>query len=113
MDGRRQTGRERRLLVEVADNPEESRYEIRVDGELAGRIDYRSRGSRVAMIHTEIDPAFEGRGLATQLISTALDEARERGLQVLPHCPFVRAYVARHAEYVELVPEAARERFGL
>lgn len=101
-------------LTTVTDNPAGGRYEIRVEGKLAGVIEYRSHGDRVAMIHTEIDPAFEGRGLAGQLVSAALDEARERGLQVLPNCPFVRSYIARHADrYLDLVPAAARKRFDL
>lgn len=99
--------------IEVADNPAEGRYEIRVDGELAGRIEYRANGDRVAMIHTEIDPAFGGRGLAGKLVAAALEEARGRGLRILPICPFVRSHIERHPEYVELVPEAARKRFGL
>lgn len=114
VDGRRQTDRERRLLVlEVTDNVAEQRHEIRADGELAGFLQYRSRGNRFALIHTEIDPAFEGRGLAGHLIAHVLEEARARELQILPHCPYVRGYIERHPEYLELVPEAARRRFGL
>lgn len=99
--------------IEVADNPAERRYEIRVGGELAGFVQYRSHGTRYALIHTEIDPAFEGRGLAGRLVGDVLAEARVRGLQILPHCPYVRGYIERHPEYLELVPEAARRRFGL
>lgn len=99
--------------IEVADRPGEQRWELLVDGEHAGQIEYRSRGRRVAMIHTEIDPPFEGRGLAGELISRALDDARSRGLQILPHCPLVSEHVRRHPEYLELVPEASRRRFGL
>jgi predicted GNAT family acetyltransferase len=99
--------------IEVTDNPDEQRWELLVDGEHAGQIEYRSRGKRVAMIHTEVEPAFEGRGLAGELITRALDDARTRGLQILPHCPLVREYVKHHPEYLELVPEGSRARFGL
>lgn len=102
-----------RPRVEVADRPDEQRWELLVDGEHAGQIEYRSRGARVAMIHTEIEPSFEGRGLASELIARALDDARSRRLQVLPHCPLVREHIKRHPEYVELVPEGSRKRFGL
>jgi uncharacterized protein len=64
-------------------------------------------------VHTEIDPRFEGHGLASQLIRTALEDAKDRELQVLPFCPFVNGYIDRHREYVELVPDAFRARFGL
>lgn len=99
--------------VEVVDRGEEHRFEIRVDGELAGFVQYRSRPGIVAFIHTEIDPEFEGRGLGSQLIRGALASARERGMAVLPFCPFVNEFLRRHPEEVDLVPEAYRPEFGL
>jgi uncharacterized protein len=97
----------------VQDAPERSRYEIRVDGELAGFAEYERHHRSIAFTHTEIDPRFEGRGLASQLIRAALDDVRMSGLPVLPFCPFVRAFIEHHPEYVDLVPEARREAFGL
>jgi uncharacterized protein len=97
----------------ITDNPDQHRYEIRVDDELAGFVQYRRREGLIALIHTEIDTRFEGKGLASQLISAVLDEARVSGTAVLPFCPFVNGYIARHAEYVELVPEDFRAEFGL
>ncbi len=99
--------------VKVVNNPEEHRYEVRADGELAGWTIYRERPGLIVFVHTEIDERFEGQGLASQLIRTALDDARDRELQVLPFCPFVNGYIARHREYAELVPDAFRSRFGL
>ena len=101
------------LMVTVVDNPEEQRYEVRVDGELAGFVQYRVRPGLIALIHTEVEERFEGQGLASKLIAFALDDARERGLAVLPFCPFVNAYIQRHREYVGLVPADRREAFGL
>jgi predicted GNAT family acetyltransferase len=100
-------------VVQVVNNPDEHRYEVRADGTLAGSTVYRERPGLIVFVHTEIDERFEGQGLASTLIRTALDDARERELQVLPFCPFVNGYIARHREYVELVPEAFRARFGL
>ena len=99
--------------VQVANHPEEHRYEVRADGEPAGFTTYRERPGLIAFMHTEIDERFEGQGLASQLIRTALDDARQRELQVLPFCPFVNGYIARHREYAELVPDAFRARFGV
>jgi predicted GNAT family acetyltransferase len=99
--------------VEVANDPEEHRYEVRADGERAGFTTYRERPGLIVFVHTEIDGRFEGQGLGSQLIRSALDDARERELQVLPFCPFVNGYIARHREYAELVPDAFRARFGL
>jgi predicted GNAT family acetyltransferase len=97
----------------ITDNPDQHRYEIRVDDELAGFVQYRRREGLIALIHTEIATRFEGRGLASQLIAGVLDEARTAGVAVLPFCPFVNGYIERHREYVELVPEEFRPEFGL
>ena len=99
--------------VSVVDVPDESRFEIRVDGEIAGVAQYQRRPGVIAFMHTEIDPHFEGRGLASTLIQAALSEARSEGVAVLPFCPFVRAYIARHADYLGLVPGEVRARFHL
>ena len=92
---------------------EGSRFEIRVDGETAGFAAYHRRPGVIAFTHTEIDPRFEGHGLASQLIKTALSEARAEGAAVLPFCPFVRGYIAGHPDYLDLVPEGMRATFGL
>jgi predicted GNAT family acetyltransferase len=99
--------------IRVVDVPERSRFEIRVDDEAAGFTEYRRRPGLISFVHTEIGPRFEGRGLASQLVRTALSEARSAGLSVLPFCPFVRAYIAAHTEYVDLVPEEVRPKFDL
>ena len=83
--------------ITVADNADGERYEIRVDGKLAGFVKYRLRPGSIELIHTEINDEFEGRGLGSRLISFALDDARERGLAVLPFCPFVNDYIQRHS----------------
>ncbi len=99
--------------ITLADNADQQRYEVRVGDEVAGFAQYRARPGLIAFTHTEVDDRFEGQGLASRLISFALDDARERGLAVLPFCPFVNGYIERHREYVELVPAANREQFGL
>ncbi|HEV7398685.1 MAG TPA: GNAT family N-acetyltransferase [Solirubrobacterales bacterium] len=100
-------------MIALADNADEERYEIRVDGEPAGLLQYRLRPGLIELVHTEIDEEFEGRGLGSRLISFALDNARDRGLAVLPFCPFVNDYIRRHRQYVDLVPEGRRRDFEL
>jgi len=99
--------------ITVADNADGSRYEIRIDGKPAGVLQYRLQPGLIELVHTEIDEEFEGRGLGSRLISFALDDARKRGLAVLPFCPFVNDYIRRHRQYVELVPEGRRQDFEL
>ncbi|MCO1653495.1 GNAT family N-acetyltransferase [Pseudonocardia humida] len=88
---------------EVVDVPDESRFEIRVDGERAGLAAYRLHADRIVFLHTEIDDAHEGRGLGGVLVRAALDSARERGLRVVASCPFVRGWIERHPDYSDLV----------
>ncbi len=97
----------------MVDVPDRSRFEIRVDGDVAGFTEYRRRPQLIAFVHSLIDPRFEGQGRASQLVRTALTKARSDGLSVLPFCPFVRAYIAGHTEYLELVPEDMRAKFDL
>jgi uncharacterized protein len=97
----------------VADNPATSRYEVRVGGELAGFVEYRLRDPVISLIHTEVDPRFQGAGLAGRLARFSLDDARNRQLAVLPFCPYVLSWIKKHPEYTDLVPEDSRAEFGL
>ncbi|HEX6446812.1 MAG TPA: GNAT family N-acetyltransferase [Streptosporangiales bacterium] len=98
--------------VVVVDVPEKARFELRVDGERAGLVQYRMLPGRIVLIHTEVEDRFQGRGLAGRLARAALDSARERGLQVTPLCPYVADYIRRHPEYVPLVDERHRAEFA-
>ncbi|HEY1565527.1 MAG TPA: GNAT family N-acetyltransferase [Solirubrobacteraceae bacterium] len=99
--------------IEVTDQVDRERYEVSVDGQAAGFTIYRLRPGLIAFVHTEVDERFQGHGLASRLIGFALDDARARGLAVLPFCPFVLAVIEGHREYAELVPEGYRQTFGL
>jgi uncharacterized protein len=101
------------MATEVHDNPARERYEITVDGELAGFVEYEREDGKLAFVHTEIDDRFQGRGLAGQLIAAALDAAGEAGDQVRPYCPFVQSYIARHGDVLHLVAVEDRSRFDL
>lgn len=99
--------------VAVVKDSSGSRFEVLVDGEAAGFVAYRRNGSTISFTHTEIDERFEGRGLGSVLVRGALDAARAEGAAVLPFCPFVRRYISRHHEYLDLVPIDQRSRFEL
>jgi predicted GNAT family acetyltransferase len=99
--------------IRVADAPDRSRFEVRVDGEPAGFAEYRRHAGVIAFTHTEIDARFEGQGVGSGLVRAALSEARASGLAVHPFCPFVRGYIAGHPEYLDLVPAGMRAQFGL
>jgi len=98
----------------VSDNREQSRFEIRVDGTLAGFSEYKLHGDHITFMHTEVDDAYEGEGLGAALSRYVLDAARDAGLAVFPACPFIARYIKRHARgYLDLVPEDKRQKYGL
>jgi predicted GNAT family acetyltransferase len=99
--------------LSVTDQPDANRYEARIGGELAGVVEYVRAGNVIVLAHTEVDPAFEGRGVGGGLARGALDDVRARGgLEVVPTCPFIAAWIGRHPEYVDLVTPSMRAQFA-
>ncbi len=98
---------ERNDEVIVRNDEERRRYEIVVDGKVAGFAQYVTRPGRVIFVHTEIADEFEGRGLGSALARAGLDDVRARGLAVVPLCPFIAAFIDRHPEYDDLVDHEA------
>lgn len=94
---------------EVIDNTAEHEYEVHAEGEVAV-LTYERHANHITFFHTEVPPALEGRGIAGMLARTALEAARADGLEVVPLCPYVAAYIKRHQEYLPLVSESNRAR---
>ena len=92
----------------VTDREDRRRYEITIDGHRA-MLTYTRRPGTIELIHTEVSPDLQGRGLASLLAQTALDAARAAGVRVIATCPYVRAWVERHPEYQPLLVEASAE----
>ncbi|MEV4002278.1 GNAT family N-acetyltransferase [Actinomadura sp. NPDC049753] len=91
------------MNTEISDNAEQSRYEIRVDGDLAGFAEYERGEGAVVFTHTEVDSAFEGKGVGSALARGALDDVRSKDLSVVPLCPFIKKWIDRHPDYHGLV----------
>lgn len=88
-------------------NPQASRYEAHVDGELAGFAEYQPTDTLVVFTHTEVDERFEGRGVGSALARFGLDDVRAAGTRkVLPLCPFIKRWIDKHPDYVDLVYDA-------
>ena len=90
------------MTTTVVDVPDRQRYEILRDGTLLGYAAYQTTEQLIVFTHTEVDRAAEGQGIGGQLVRGALDHVRTLGLPVLPICPFVQGWMARHPEYIEL-----------
>jgi predicted GNAT family acetyltransferase len=97
--------------IEVVDRPEAGRYELRVDGVVAGYADRTVEDGVMVLPHTVVQPAHRGQGLAGRLVRRALDDARAAGLQVLPLCWYVADHIRAHPEERDLVADPVR--FGL
>lgn len=98
----------------VRDQPDRHRYEILAGDQVAGFSDYDLDDGRIAFHHTEVDDAFAGRGLGKQLVAGLLADAEQRGLAVVPLCPYVRKVITEDAaRYLHLVPDDVREQLGL
>ncbi len=86
--------------IEVVDDTERNRFEARTpDGTVAGFSAYQRDGERTIITHTEVDDAYEGEGVGSQLVRGMLDQLRERGQAVRPDCPFVKAWIDKHPAY--------------
>lgn len=86
----------------VRDNRAEQEFELIEDGHRAVAA-YQREGDRIVFTHTQVPRAIEGRGVGSRLVRGGLDSARDQGLRVVPQCPFVRDYIARHPEYRDLL----------
>ncbi len=88
--------------MEITNNKDLSRYEIRVDGHLA-LLEYIEGRNKIYLTHTEVPPPIGNRGIAARLVKTALEEADEKGLKIIPICSYVMVYIERHPEWKKLL----------
>jgi len=90
------------MVNDVSNNPAHHRYELAVDGHLAATY-YEIADGVITFIHTEVPPELGGKGVGSRLILGALDQARAAGLKVIAQCPFVKAFIDKHADYQDLL----------
>jgi len=92
------------MNTQIADHPQHHHYALSVDGKSAAHIEYRMHGEgTIELVHTEVGKAFEGRGLGSQIAKFALDDARKRGLKVIPTCSYIAGWIQKHPDYGDLV----------
>jgi predicted GNAT family acetyltransferase len=93
----------------VRDNVGKHRFEVDLGDGSVAIAQYTLPKGKIVFIHTEVPPAHRGKGVGTALIRFALASARERGLEVIPICPFFAAYIAEHPEEQDLLDPAYRK----
>jgi predicted GNAT family acetyltransferase len=79
------------------------RYEVLVDGQVAGSAHFRVTPEAVVFTHTNVKSEYEGHGVGSALARGALDDVRARGERVVAECPFIAAYIDKHPEYADLL----------
>jgi predicted GNAT family acetyltransferase len=89
-------------MTDVTDNQAQHRFELAVDDHIA-TSQYSLKDGVIAFMHTEVPEALSGKGIGSKLIKGALDQVRGRGLKVVALCPFVKAYIEKHADYADLL----------
>jgi predicted GNAT family acetyltransferase len=89
-------------MTDVTNNTAHKRYELTVEGHIAATY-YKISDGVITFIHTEVPKELEGKGIGSKLIKGALDQVRAAQLKVVPQCPFVKAYIEKHAEYRDLL----------
>lgn len=91
------------MTHEIVHNADKQRYEIHVDGTFAGFTEAKPDGDVMVFPHTVVFDEFEGQGLASKLVSGALDDVRASGKKVIAQCPYVARFIEKHAEYADLL----------
>jgi predicted GNAT family acetyltransferase len=102
-----------RSAVTVTRNEDRRRYEAFAEGTaLAGFVDYRETREPVVLIHTEVDPSFQGQAVGSALARAALDDIRDRRLKALVICPFINSWLRRHPDYSDVLFHAPPAQVG-
>jgi len=98
--------------VEVTDNTEAHRFEVKLGTETAF-AEYRLKPGQIVLPHTVVPEAFAGKGVAGALAKAAFGYARDHGLSVVPTCPFMSAWVKKHPEQQDIVDASCKGRLGI
>lgn len=99
--------------VEIVRNPGASRFELLLDGERIGELEYIKSDTVLTVTHASVAEDYSGQGLAARLVEAALQDIQAHGESVLPKCPYVRGYILKHPQWTELVPPDRRDELGI
>ena len=86
--------------ISLYNNTTQARFEMNVNGSTAF-IAYNLENSLLTLVHTEVPEALRGQGAGSAIILKTLEYARDKELTIKPVCPFVIAFIQRHAEWQE------------
>jgi predicted GNAT family acetyltransferase len=99
--------------INLTNNEAQHRYEAATEGRLAGFAEYNLLTDAIMFTHTEVLPENEGKGIGSALARHVLDDARARGLHVIPVCQFIAGYIRKHRDYADLVRPDIQRAFKI
>jgi hypothetical protein len=99
-------------MTDIANNEDARRYELPIGNEVAV-VTYNLSGQNLMITETLVPQALEGQGIASRLAKHVIADARDRGLLILPVCPFFSAYLQKHPENADVVHPTYRRILGL
>ena len=88
--------------IPLVKNADKQQFEITIEGHKA-LIVYSEKPGIITLIHTEVEPALEGKGAATAVIEKTLNYLEQNKYQLVPRCPLVFAYIKKHPEWKRIV----------
>jgi predicted GNAT family acetyltransferase len=91
-------------MADVVNNEAHQRFELTVEGHLAATY-YKLSDGVITFVHTDVPAELGGKGVGSALVKGALDQVRAGGLKVIAQCPFVKAFIDKHTEYVDLLKQ--------
>jgi predicted GNAT family acetyltransferase len=91
--------------ISVSRSAADDRYEIHVDGALAGFAHFTPTDGVLVFDHTEIDDAYEGQGLGGRLAREAIDDVRARGERIIAQCPFIKGWIEKHPDHADVLAD--------
>jgi uncharacterized protein len=98
--------------TDIRDDAQQHRYELPV-GDQVAIVTYNLSEPNLMITETLVPEALEGQGIASRLARHIIDDARGRGLLILPVCPFFSAYLQKHPEHADVVHPTYRTILGL
>lgn len=99
--------------ITFTNNEAGHRYEAALDGKLAAFAEYNLLSEAIMFTHTEVLPEHEGQGIGSAIAKHVLDDARARGLHVIPVCQFIAGYIRKHRDYADLVRPDIQRAFKI
>lgn len=99
--------------ITIENNAEKQQYEAKQDGKVVAFAEYRPIGGSIMFTHTEVNKDLEGKGVGSGLIGFALEDTKAKGMTAIPMCPFVKIFIQRHKEFIDVVHPSHRKVFGM